>query len=112
MLRRFPKPTHLIVVKWRGFFLFSLLLVILLSLLAIIKVQHQIRHTETDYYLALKNQIQAKEEWGRLTLEKMHLSSPARVEQIAQTQLNMTMDKSVEKKNLQTIYLQELTNEH
>jgi len=100
------------VFKWRGFFLFSLLLIVLLSLLAIIQVQHQIRHTETDYYLALKNQIQAEEEWSRLMLEKMHLSAPARVEQIAQSQLNMTMKKSVEQNNLQTIYLKELTDEY
>lgn len=105
MLRRFPKPTHLIVVKWRGFFLFSLLIIVLLSLLAIIKVQHKIRYIETDYYLALQDKIQAKEEWGRLTLEKMHLSAPARVERIAQSKLNMTMNKSTELKNLQTIYL-------
>ena len=78
---------------------------VLLSLLAIINVQHEIRHIETDYYLALKNKIEAKEEWGRLTLEKMHLSAPARVEQIAQSKLNMTMEKSVELGNLQTIYL-------
>jgi len=105
MLRRFPKPTHLMVIKWRGFFLFSLIIIVLMSLLAIIKVQHEIRHIETDYYLALQNKIQAREEWGRLTLEKMHLSAPARVEQIAQSKLNMTLEKSVEKGNLQTIYL-------
>lgn len=92
-------------VTWRGFFLFSLIIIVLVSLLAIVKVQHQIRHIETDYYLALQNKIQAQEEWGRLTLEKMHLSAPARVEQIAQTKLDMTMDKSVKKGNLQTIYL-------
>ena len=86
-------------------------MIVLLSLLAIIQVQHQIRHTETDYYAALKKKIQAKEEWGRLSLEKMHLSAPARVEQIAQTKLNMTMEKSAELKNLQTIYLKESHDE-
>ncbi len=100
------------VFKWRGFFLFSLLFVVLLSMLAIIQVQHEIRHTETEYYLALQNKIKAKEEWGRLTLEKMHLTAPARVEQIAQTELNMKMEKSVELNNLQTIYLKEQSDEH
>lgn len=95
-------------ITWRGFFLFGLVIIVLVSLLAIVKVQHQIRHIETDYYLALQNNIQAKEEWGRLTLEKMHLSAPARVEQIAQSKLNMTMDKSVALGNLQTVYLNTL----
>lgn len=96
-------------ITWRGFFLFGLVIIVLVSLLAIVKVQHQIRHIETDYYLALQNNIQAKEEWGRLTLEKMHLSAPARVEQIAQSKLNMTMDKSVAIGNLQTVYLNTLS---
>jgi len=112
MLKRFPKPTHLIIFKWRGFFLFSLLMVALLSLIAIIQVQHEIRYIETDYYQALEKKIQAKEEWGRLTLEKMHLSAPARVEQIAHSKLNMTMEKSVELGNLQTIYLKEQPDEN
>lgn len=99
------------VIKWRGFFLFSLILIVLLSLLAIIKVQHKIRYIETDYYLALQDKIQAKEEWGRLTLEKMHLSAPARVERIAQTKLNMTMNKSTEQQQSQTIYLKYLVDE-
>ena len=105
MLKRFPKPTHVLSVTWRGFFVFSLFFIVLVSLFSIVKVQHQIRHIETDYYLALKNKIQAQEEWGRLTLEKMHLSAPARVEQIARAKLDMTMDKSVKQGNLQTIYL-------
>ncbi len=80
---------------------------VLMSLIAIIQVQHQIRHTETQYYLALQKNLQAKEEWGRLMLEKMHLSAPARIEQIAQSKLNMVLEKSAESHNLQTIYLQE-----
>ncbi|MDG6774016.1 cell division protein FtsL [Thiomicrorhabdus sp. ZW0627] len=112
MLRRFPKPTHLKVFKWRGFFLFGLVISVLITLVAIILVQHQIRHTETQYYMALQKNIQAKEEWGRLMLEKMHLSAPARIEQIAQTKLNMVLEKSTESHNLQTIYLQEQTDGH
>lgn len=111
MLRRFPKPTHLNLFGWRGFFLFSLLLTILLTLLAIVQVQHEIRHTETAYYLALKKNIEAKEEWGRLMLEKTHLSSPARIEKIAQSKLNMVFEKSQKKHNLQIIYLQEKPDE-
>jgi cell division protein FtsL len=106
MLKRFPKPTHLAPFKWRGFFIFSLGVTVLICLVAIIQVQHQIRHTETEYYRALQKNIQAREEWGRLMLEKMHLSSPARVERIAQSRLHMTLDKSQARQNLQTLYLQ------
>jgi cell division protein FtsL len=106
MLKRFPKPTHLTPFKWRGFFLFGLLGLILLSLIGIISVQHQIRHLETDYYHALQQTIQAQEEWGRLMLEKTHLSAPARVEQLAQSKLGMVLEKS-QQHNLQILYLPE-----
>ena len=95
------KPTHLKLNKWRGLFLFILLLFVLASLVAIVKVEHQVRGLETQYYQVLKEALKANEESGRLRLEKEHLTAPARVEYIAKTELNMTRDKS----NYQTIYI-------
>ena len=101
MLSRFPKPTHLNTFKWRGLFLFILILLVLASLVGVVRVQHEIRHLETQYYLSLKEALTEHEEWGRLQLERKYLTAPARVEQVARTQLNMTSDKS----NFQTLYL-------
>lgn len=101
MFSRFPKPTHLNAFKWRGLFLFILIVLVLASLIGVVRVQHEIRHLETQYYQSLKEALTAREEWGRLQLEKKYLTAPARVEKIARTQLNMTSDKS----NFQTLYL-------
>jgi len=95
------KPTHLKFNKWRGLFLFILWLILLVSLVAIVKVEHQVRGLETQYYQVLKEALKANEESGRLRLEKEHLTAPARVEYIAKTEMNMTRDKS----NYQTIYI-------
>jgi len=104
MLKRFPlKPTHLNDFKWRGLFLFILAALVLISLLAITRVQHQVRYLENQYYLALQQSLEANEEWGRLRLEYQHLTAPARVEQAANTLLNMTSDKS----NFHIIYITE-----
>jgi cell division protein FtsL len=101
MLSRFPRPTHLNAFKWRGLFLFILIMLLLASLVGVVRVQHEIRHLETQYYKSLKAALTAHEEWGRLQLEKKYLTAPARVEQLARTQLNMTSDKS----NFETLYL-------
>lgn len=101
MLRRFPKPTHLDAFKWRGLFLFILIMLVLSSLVGVVRVQHEVRHLETQYYNSLQKALTAHEEWGRLQLEKKYLTAPARVEQLARTKLNMTSDKS----NFQTLYL-------
>ncbi len=101
VLKQSSKPTRLKSNKWRGLFLFGLLFLILVSLIAISRVEHQIRVLESQYYQSLKQALKANEEWGRLRLEKEHLSAPARVEYIAKTQLGMTLNKS----NRQTIYL-------
>ena len=90
---RFPEPTHLKNFKWRGFFLFILVTLVCASLLAIVHVQHKIRNIESRYYQSLQQSLVAKEEWGRLMLEKKHLTSPKMVEQIAKQQLGMTLDK-------------------
>ncbi|MEA1989793.1 MAG: cell division protein FtsL [Pseudomonadota bacterium] len=94
MHNRFPEPTHLKDFKWRGFFLFLLVALVCISLLAIVHVQHQIRNVESQYYQSLKHTLVAKEEWGRLMLEKKHLTSPAMVENIAKQKLDMTLDKT------------------
>jgi len=94
MHNRFPEPTHLKVFKWRGFFLFLLVTLVCASLLAIVHIQHQIRNVESQYYQSLKHALTAKEEWGRLMLEKKHLTSPAMVENIAKQKLDMTLDKT------------------
>ncbi|GAB6070759.1 hypothetical protein JCM30760_18560 [Thiomicrorhabdus hydrogeniphila] len=93
MQDRFPEPTHLKAFKWRGFFLFILVTLVLASLLAIVHVQHKIRNIESQYYQSLQQSLVAKEEWGRLMLEKKHLTSPNMVEQIAKQKLGMTLDK-------------------
>jgi len=90
---RFPEPTHLKNYKWRGFFLFILVTLVLASLLAIVHVQHKVRNIESRYYQSLQQSLVAKEEWGRLMLEKKHLTSPDMVEQIAKQKLGMTLDK-------------------
>ncbi|GKT11663.1 MAG: cell division protein FtsL [Thiomicrorhabdus sp.] len=107
MLNIFPKPTLLIDFKWRGLFLFILVSLVLVSLVAITRVQHQVRHLETQYYHSLKQSLHENEEWGRLRLELEHLTAPAKVEQIAKAKLNMTSDKS----NFQIIYIVESTDE-
>lgn len=94
MHNRFPEPTHLKEFKWRGFFLFILVTLVLASLLAIVHVQHQIRNVESQYYQSLKQALVAKEQWGRLMLEKKHLTSPTMVEQVATQKLHMTLDKT------------------
>ncbi len=102
MNRRFPEPTHLKAFKWRGFFLFLLSLIMLASLLGIVYVQHEIRHTESRYHAVMQQTLVAKEEWGRLMLEKEHLTAPAMVEKIAIEQLNMTIDNE----HFETVYLE------
>lgn len=102
MQTRFPEPTHLKDFKWRGFFLFLLVMLVCASLLAIVYVQHQIRHVESRYYHSLQQTLVAKEEWGRLMLEKKHLTSPIMVEQVAKQKLGMTLDKT----HFQYIYIE------
>ncbi|NPA71809.1 MAG: cell division protein FtsL [Gammaproteobacteria bacterium] len=101
MQARFPKPTHLNVFKWRGLFLFILIVILVISSVAVVRVQHEIRHLETRYYQSLKHALHAHEERGRLLLEKRYLMSPARVERVAKTQLDMTLDKS----HFETVYI-------
>lgn len=105
MLRhRLPTPSRP-KNGWYGGFALILLGVISLSLVAIVQLQHQIRHLETQYASALQNQLKLKEEWGKLKLEKHHLTALARVEDIARNQLKMTLEKHPDQQNSHTIYL-------
>jgi len=106
-LTKNPKPTHFKIDKWRGLFLFIFVILIVGGLVAISKVEYEVRMLESQYYQALKLAVKADEERGRLRLEKQHLTAPARVEHIAKTELNMTLDKS----NYQTIYLMPVLRE-
>lgn len=76
---------------WRrsGFFAFILLGISLILLLAIVQVQHQVRLLETKYSEQLMQQKNLQEEWGRLSLERNHLTAPARVEHLATQKLGM-----------------------
>lgn len=101
MHNRTPETAHLRDFKWSGFFLFSLALITLISLLGIVHIQHDIRSVESRYYQTMQQTLVAKEEWGRLMLEKKHLTSPAMVEKVASEQLEMTLNKA----NFEYLYL-------
>lgn len=101
MTPRFFKPIQLMKINWAGLFAFLLLSLLAIILVLIVLVQHKVRHLETSYYQGLQTQAKLDEEWGRLMLEKSHLSSPARVERVARDTLQMTVPQ-----NQQVIILQ------
>ncbi len=104
--QKLPSLGQLSSVNWRGLLALLLLVIVLISLIAIILVQHQVRHLETQYARALKQEVALHEEHGKLMLEKHHLTALARVEHIARTELKMTLDKTPENHNAQTIILE------
>lgn len=105
MLRnKLPSPNRFYLNR-SGVFALVLLGFVALSLIAIIQLQHHIRHLETQYAQSLKKEVSLKEEWGKLKLEKHHLTALARVEELARQQLGMTLEKSPKQNNAQTIYL-------
>lgn len=83
------KPGQFRRLNWSGLFAFLLLTLIAVTWVLIVLMQHHIRHMETRYYEGLTQLNQLDEEWGRLMLEKNHLSSPGRVERVAKEQLHM-----------------------
>jgi len=101
-------PAHWLS-RWRGLFLFGIpfFLGLLILLLAVgnIWLIHQVRHLETNYYTELKSQQRLKAEWGKLMLEQSHLIAPARIQQIAEKQLHLKLEKTPSLHNFQTIYL-------
>lgn len=105
---KLPKPTHWLS-QWRGLFLFGVLVSLSLCVVILavgnVWIQHQVRHLETAYYAELKNQQQLRSEWGKLMLEQSHLTARARVQQIAEKQLHLKLEKNPSLHNFQTIYL-------
>lgn len=85
------KPAQIIKSNLVGLFAFLLLSLLAVSLVLIVLVQHEIRHLETRYYEQMQLKATLDEEWGRLTLEKHHLGSSARVERNAREKLGMSL---------------------
>ncbi|MDY0137284.1 MAG: cell division protein FtsL [Thiomicrospira sp.] len=89
MAHQHTKPGSFKRLNWSGLFAFLLLTLVAITWVLIVLTQHHIRHLETRYFEGLTQLNQLEEEWGRLMLEKNHLSSPARVERVAKEQLKM-----------------------
>ena len=87
------KPVQMVKSNLAGLFAFLLLTLLAVSLVLIVLVQHQIRHLETRYYEQMQLKATLDEEWGRLTLEKYHLGSSARVERNAREKLGMSLSQ-------------------
>mgnify|MGYP000060267485 CR=1 FL=1 len=104
--QKLPRLNRLSKANLGGFLTFSLLMVILVSMVAIVLVQHQVRHLETQYAQAMQREVMLQEEQGKLILEKHHLTALARVEHLARTRLQMTLEKSPFKEKAQTIILE------
>ncbi|PIQ06161.1 MAG: cell division protein FtsL [Piscirickettsiaceae bacterium CG_4_9_14_3_um_filter_43_564] len=105
-VQKLPSLRPFKTIHWQGFFALFLLSVLVISMIAIVEVQHQVRHLETQVAQSLKKQVTLHQELGRLTLEKHHLTALARVEYLAKTQLNMTLEKSPKRQNFQIIFLE------
>jgi cell division protein FtsL len=88
------KPNRLIRFSPAGLFAFILLLILALTGLAQVWMQHHLRHLETAYYEQLQLKSKLTEDWGRLMLEKSHLSSPSRVERNAREELDMQLPQT------------------
>lgn len=87
------KPFQIVKSNLVGLFAFLLLSFLAVSLVLIVLVQHEVRHLETRYYEQMQLKATLDEEWGRLTLEKYHLGSSARVERNAREKLGMSLGK-------------------
>lgn len=83
------KPTQPNSFALSGLFAFILVCVLAALVGVTILLSHHIRHLETAVFNATETKAELDEEWGRLMLEKGHLSSPGRVESIARDTLNM-----------------------
>lgn len=105
MMQSLPSSSQLKLFSWPRTIALLLLGFICFLLILIVQVQHQVRHLETHYAKALQKEVDLHQEFGKLTLELHHLTALARVEEIAVTQLHMTIDKTPEHNNIQTIFL-------
>jgi len=83
------KPIQKNKSSLHGLFAFLLLCLLAAMIGVTILLQHHIRHLETQVFNTAQTKAQLDEEWGRLMLEKSHLSSPGRVELIARDQMTM-----------------------
>jgi cell division protein FtsL len=87
------KPIQKNKSSLHGLFAFLLLCALAAMIGVTILLQHHIRHLETQVFNATQTKAQLDEEWGRLMLEKSHLSSPGRVEAIASEKMEMQAPK-------------------
>lgn len=90
-LSAIKKPTRLIKISRAGLFAFLLLMFLVVSLVAIVLVQHQVRHLETESYFLNQQKNKLEQQWGQLLLEKDHLSALGRVDRIAKEELDMVI---------------------
>lgn len=69
----------------------SLVMAVLVSAIAVVYITnlHRIHYHEMQSSMQYEHQLQL--EWGQLLLEQASLETPARVQQIAATKLNMKM---------------------
>jgi cell division protein FtsL len=100
-----PNLFRVLVHHKSGFLALFLTAMMFVLFVVIVQVQHHIRHIQTQYADALNHQILLREEWGKLALEKHHLTSLARIESIAKNDLGMQLKSS---RNLQHIYIEAL----
>ncbi|MDX1795358.1 MAG: cell division protein FtsL [Hydrogenovibrio sp.] len=104
-MQSLPDSSQFKLFNWPRMIAFAMLGFICLSLILIIQVQHKVRHLETRYAKALQDEVDLREEFGKLTLEEHHLTALARVEDIARTKLHMTLEKTPDSHHEQTIFL-------
>lgn len=92
---------------WRrsGFFAFIFMGLVLALLLSVVQVQHQVRLLETRYAEKMIELKVHQEEWGRLSLERNHLTAPARVEQLAIQKLGMKLLIQPMQKDMPVIFI-------
>ncbi|MDR9499277.1 MAG: cell division protein FtsL [Hydrogenovibrio sp.] len=86
---RLPGFVSLTRFSGRGLLVGGLSAVVLVSALAVVLVQHHVRHLETRLAQAIVQEQALIHDRGRLVLEKHHLTALARVERKAKTELQL-----------------------
>ena len=86
---RLPGFASLTQLSGRGLLVGGLSAVVLVSALAVVLVQHHVRHLETQLAQAIVQEQTLIHDRGRLVLEKHHLTALARVERKAKTELQL-----------------------
>lgn len=90
-----PKPTPIKRIDMGGLFSFALVLLLGITMVAKVLLQHQIRDLEAQYYTDLIYHAELKEQWGQMLLESAHLTAPLLVEQQARTELRMQRPQQI-----------------